>query len=192
MEALWHPSPNFSKRDADIRFIVLHGTWMADDTEVIERLCDPAAEVSAHYLIDFNGKLHQFVKEEDVAWHAGKSCWQGYEGLNKYSIGIEVSNLGEEVGAPYTAAQYNALISLLKELAQRYNLPAENVIAHSDIAPDRKNDPGAHFDWSVLEAAGVAAKPKLSQSPTIAELKKFGYHGEEADILAAYQRRVST
>ena len=190
MQATFHASPNFSPRDADVKFIVLHGTWMSDDAEVVQRLCDADAEVSCHYFIDFNANLHQFVKEEDSAWHAGVSCWQGIEGINKHSIGIEVSNLGEEAGVPYTEAQYTALIVLLKDLLARYNLPPEAVIGHSDIAPNRKNDPGAHFDWKILEEAGVAAKPKLSDNPTMAELQAFGYHGEEADIRAAYKRRT--
>lgn len=127
---------------------------MADENAALARLCDPAAEVSCHYLINRDGTFYQLVKDEHVAWHAGVSQWGELEGLNQYSIGIELSHPGLE-DVPYTEAQYAVLIPLLQDLLARHTIPPENVLAHSDIAPERKTDPGPMFDWSRLAVAGV-------------------------------------
>ena len=187
----WQPSPNHGPRQQPIRFIILHGTWMADDAATLARLCDPAAEVSCHYFIDRAAQLYQLVNEADVAWHAGQSAWGDVQGLNQHSIGIEVANLGEGAGEPYSEAQYHTLEALLTHLLLHHQLTPEAVLGHSDIAPSRKDDPGRHFDWARLEAKGLAApwQPTAGISDPLAALRQHGYVGADADILAAFQRR---
>ncbi len=191
MKPIWQPSPNFAERTVDISYVILHGTWMADDKEALSRLCDPKAEVSCHYLIDNNGKLLQLVKEKHTAWHAGKSAWGDIESLNHHSIGIEISNCGEEVEHDYTEQQYEALYSLLANILQRHGLPPSAVIGHSDIAPERKNDPGKHFNWKLLEEKNLAApwQPIAGETDPFAALHTFGYRGNEKAITEAFQRR---
>ena len=152
-----YPSPNYAERTYPVSYVVLHGTWMADDSAALARLCDPAAEVSCHYLIAADGLLYKLVDEGYMAWHAGKSRWQGLEGLNAHSIGIELSNPGgPPFNVPYTEAQYHTLEDLLRDILLRHNLPPENVLGHEHIAPGRKNDPGPLFDWQRLATAGLA------------------------------------
>lgn len=178
------PSPNFRKRKPGERleFVVIHGTWMADDETALARLCDPAAEVSCHYYITRAGKVVQLVEEGKVAFHAGKSTARNsdgevVEGLNGWSVGIELGNAGpfadrvpdvaaeaavrdeDWAGAePYTEAQYVALIGLLKDiLARNAGISAARVLGHDAVSPGRKSDPGKHFDWRRLRNAGVCA-----------------------------------
>lgn len=153
-----HPSPNHAPRVEPIKYIILHGTWMDDDTAALARLCDPAAEVSCHYFITRSGELLHLVAENCVAWHAGKSSWQGDEMLNKNSIGIEISNPGVDKGVPYTPAQYATLLALVRNISTRHAISPKHVLGHSDIAPGRKDDPGPHFDWNILVKAGVAVR----------------------------------
>lgn len=140
-----------AKQGIVIEYIILHYTEMSFE-DAVERLCSPKYEVSAHYLIHKNGEIFQLVNDEDIAWHAGVSYWRGKERLNQNSIGIEMDNLGN---TPFTEAQYDSLISLCKELMKKHKIPAENVIGHSDIAPDRKVDPGIFFDWQKLAREGI-------------------------------------
>ena len=157
-------SPNGRERKASekVTLIVLHGTWMKDDVGAVARLCDPATEVSCHYYIMRHGEIAQLTPEARVAWHAGKSVWEGVEGVNAFSLGIEIGNGGDGTGElapyvsqvePYYPHQYLSLIQLLKELVQRY--PGVKIVGHDQISPGRKTDPGAHFDWSKLLAAGL-------------------------------------
>lgn len=184
------PSPNFKPRECAIEYIILHGTWMKDTGDALKRLCDEAAEVSCHYLIDKSGEAYQLVADENIAWHAGASAWGSCVGLNKNSIGIELANDGD--GTPYTAEQYSVLVELLKILIHKHNIPLEHVLAHSDIAVKRKDDPGAHFNWHVLFHAGVAAPlvKNTSAFVTAEDLRKQGYvHESDAEILKAYALR---
>ena len=185
----WHPSPNHAPRTEPIQYIILHGTWMDDDTSALERLCDPKAEVSCHYLITYKAETLQLVKDDNIAWHAGKSQWGDLIGLNKHSIGIEVSYQGEDCHCPYLETQYTALERLLTDLMTQYNIPPQNVLGHSDIAPDRKNDPGKHFDWARLEKLGLASPWKGTDTEPLVALADAGYRGNSEDILAAFQRR---
>lgn len=185
----WRPSPNFAERTDPLRFVILHGTWMLNDDEALDRLCDPEAQVSCHYFIKPDGTLLQLVKDEHVAWHAGQSQWGDVVGLNKYSIGVELSNAGEDTATPYTEAQYITLEKLLAGLLQKHTIPPQNVLGHSDIAPHRKNDPGKYFDWARLEQKGLATPWQPSNRPPLEALRAAGYVGEDADILAAFQRR---
>ncbi len=160
-----YPSPNHASRREPVRLIVLHGTGMADDQAALQRLCSPEAEVSCHYFIDQQGLLFRLVEENRIAWHAGKSSWQGEESVNRFSLGIEISNPGDGTGekahpvekvVPYHDVQYETLIALLEDLLARYELGPQAVVGHCHIAPGRKTDPWPHFDWSRLVRAGVA------------------------------------
>lgn len=173
------PSPNFRARkpEARVRYVIVHGTWMADDAAALERLCDPKAEVSCHYLIRHDGGVVRLVEEDQVAFHAGKSVWDGIEGLNDWSLGIEVGNAGPfevpptpeteknpdwATAKPYRDVQYAALIALLREIMARHpQIGPEHVLAHSEVSPGRKSDPGPHFEWDRLAAAGVALRRPL-------------------------------
>lgn len=186
-----YPSPNHGLRTAPVKYIVVHGTWMADDHAARDRLCDPEAKVSSHYLIYRDGTLYQLVADDHVAWHAGQSAWGGDTALNDSSIGIEIGNAGEGQGEAYNNAQYQALEALLEALLARHNLGPAAVLGHSDIAPHRKDDPGAHFDWARLEARSLATpwQPVGTAVDPMISLRNWGYVGEDSHVLAAFQRR---
>lgn len=148
-----YPSPNFSDRrlGLNIQYIVIHYTEMKSGSASLQRLCDPAYEVSCHYLIDEDGSVFQLVAENKRAWHAGKSFWKGQTDLNSLSIGIELQNRGHPAHLPpYPDVQINSLIVLLKDLTQRYSLNSSHILGHSDIAFERKQDPGEHFPWAFV------------------------------------------
>jgi N-acetylmuramoyl-L-alanine amidase len=145
--------------------VVLHYTGMQTMQEALDRLCDPAAEVSAHYLIDEDGTVIRLVPEEKRAWHAGRSYWRGITDVNSASIGIEIVNPGHEFGyRPFTDAQMESLIPLLSSIMARHNIEPANVVGHSDVAPARKQDPGELFEWELLARYGLALptpKPRI-------------------------------
>lgn len=153
--AIWHPSPNYGPRRDGLRpsLIVLHYTAMDSAPAALERLCDPAAEVSAHYLIGGDGGLWQMVAEADRAWHAGAGEWCGEGDINSRSIGIELDNRGDH---PFTAPQMAALEGVVSGIMERWKIPASGVIGHSCMAPGRKSDPGPRFDWARLARQGLA------------------------------------
>ncbi|TNJ48623.1 N-acetylmuramoyl-L-alanine amidase [Phaeobacter sp. B1627] len=154
-EPLWHPSPNFGPRRDGLRpeLIVLHYTAMESAGDALQRLCDPQFEVSAHYLIRADGGLVQLVAEDMRAWHAGAGEWAGRGDINSRSIGIELDNRGTH---PFSEPQMRKLEALLPQIMQRWNIPPEGVIGHSDMAPGRKWDPGPRFDWARLSRGGLA------------------------------------
>lgn len=157
------PSPNHGPRRAGaaIDMLVLHYTGMRTAEEALERLCDPAAEVSAHYVIDEDGTLYRLVREDRRAWHAGRSFWRGERDINSRSIGIELVNPGHAFGyRPFPEAQMATLESLAAELVAHYHIPPLHVLGHSDVAPARKEDPGELFDWARLARAGIGAWPE--------------------------------
>lgn len=187
--------------------MVLHYTAMASCAEALERLCDPEAEVSAHYLIDEDGTLYALVAEADRAWHAGAGAWAGEDDVNSRSIGIELANPGNR---PFAEPQMDALERLLSDLLHRHGLPPQAVIGHSDMAPDRKGDPGPRFDWRRLALQGLAVWPDPAKiapppppSPTggeggavadmagfLAGLRAFGYPEAPAEtLLTAFRLR---
>ncbi len=151
------PSPNFGdRRGRAIDAIVLHYTGMRDGARALERLTDPASEVSCHYLVWEDGRIDQLVAERDRAWHAGRSVWAGERDINAVSIGIEIVNQGHDGGSPpYPDAQIAAVIALCLDCRARHAIAPARVLAHSDVAPDRKIDPGEWFPWSELAAAGI-------------------------------------
>jgi len=196
------PSPNFDERAAAVplQFVVLHYTGMLTRDDALQRLCDLAAKVSAHYLIDEVGETYALVDESKRAWHAGKSFWRGITDLNSASIGIELVNPGHEYGyRPFPPAQIAALKKLLKAIFARYSFNAAALLAHSDIAPTRKQDPGELFPWRDLAADGFGLWPDVKpddHTPADAMektqlLRHIGYDCATApdDALLAFQRR---
>ena len=165
MEIAERPSPNFDERPGDGRvdMLILHYTGMRTAQEALDRLCDSAARVSAHYLIDEDGAVTRLVAEEKRAWHAGISSWRGRSDINGASIGIELVNLGHEFGyRRFPEPQMAALETLARGILGRHPIPARHVIGHSDVAPLRKQDPGELFDWSRLARAGIGVWPDFS------------------------------
>lgn len=150
-------SPNRGDRRGRVAdAIVLHYTGMPTAEGALARLCDPAAEVSAHYFVFEDGRIAQLVPEADRAWHAGRSFWAGETDMNSASVGIEIANPGHDGGAPpFPDAQIEAVIRLCADIVQRLGVPPQRVLAHSDIAPGRKVDPGERFPWERLAAAGL-------------------------------------
>jgi N-acetylmuramoyl-L-alanine amidase len=151
-------SPNFGPRRGTLRpdMIVLHYTGMATGAGAEAWLCDPASEVSSHYLVHEDGRIVQMVRESDRAWHAGKSSWFGQTDINSCSVGIEIVNPGHTLGYPgFSRRQIDAVSGLCAGIMGRYSIPAQRVLAHSDVAPGRKVDPGEKFPWKALFAAGV-------------------------------------
>lgn len=152
------PSPNHGERAGGQapRLLVLHYTGMPDAGEALQRLCNPVAEVSAHYFVFENGHVVQMVPEARRAWHAGASFWNGETDVNSASIGVEIANPGHPGGLPpYPDAQIAAVTRLAQDIIQRWSIRPENVLAHSDVAPLRKEDPGELFPWEPLAQAGV-------------------------------------
>jgi N-acetylmuramoyl-L-alanine amidase len=151
----WHPSPNFGpRRDGLVpSLIVLHYTAMDGAAAALDRLCDPRAEVSAHYLIGACGTVWQMVAEDQRAWHAGAGEWAGMGDINSRSVGIELDNRGDH---PFSQPQMATLEAMLAAIMARWGIGPQGVIGHSDMAPGRKRDPGPRFDWARLARAGLA------------------------------------
>lgn len=192
------PSPNFDERSLPVSIVVLHYTGMDDAASAIERLTNAEAKVSAHYLIAEDGQIVRMVDEDKRAWHAGQSFWRGITDINSASIGIEIVNPGHELGyRPFTQAQMDALVSLMRGIRDRHGIQPVNVVGHSDIAPTRKIDPGELFDWKLLAHQGLAlARPKAFADPhwtdegTLLALQRFGYDVSDGPAtVRAFQRR---
>ncbi|MDA1057616.1 MAG: N-acetylmuramoyl-L-alanine amidase [Proteobacteria bacterium] len=159
------PSPNFDTRSGPVDMIVLHYTGMKDCAAALDRLCDPTAKVSAHYLIDEDGTLYTLVEESMRAWHAGVACWHGQTNINGCSIGIELVNPGHEFGyRVFPESQMLRLEQLCRDIVQRHDISAARVLGHADVAPMRKQDPGELFDWRRMAAAGLALWPDVGQA----------------------------
>jgi N-acetylmuramoyl-L-alanine amidase len=159
------PSPNHGPRrdDAPVDVLLLHYTGMRSAEDALARLVDPMAQVSAHYVVGEDGTVWALVPEERRAWHAGRSYWQGERDLNSRSIGIEIVNPGHEWGyRPFPAAQMSAVADLSRDVMGRHGIAPARVLAHSDVAPARKEDPGELFDWPWLAARGIGLWPATS------------------------------
>ena len=193
------PSPNHDARPPGtaIDVLVFHYTDMASSDAALQRLCDPGAKVSAHYLVGRDGRVFQLVAETQRAWHAGQSFWRGQAGINAGSIGIELDNPGEASGpAPFPAQQMAALAMLCTDILRRHPIPARNIVGHSDIAPRRKQDPGVLFDWQGMAEKGIGFWPRAPHAETPDEamaadrLQAIGYETvDRCASLIAFQRR---
>jgi N-acetylmuramoyl-L-alanine amidase len=150
------PSPNYGERKGMPDMIVLHYTGVPDDQAAINHLCNPASRVSAHYVVLPDGTIVQLVAEARRAWHAGTSSWAGETDINSCSIGIELANPGHGHGYPaFPKRQIAAVIALCRSIFNRHRIPPHRVLAHSDVAPARKQDPGEKFPWHLLAASGI-------------------------------------
>ena len=192
--------PRRPERDHDpvIDTLVIHYTGMMPTTRARDWLCDPASQVSAHYLIDEDGTSWQLVDEAQRAWHAGVGAWRGWHDINSRSIGIELSNPGHDYRyRDFPDAQIEALIALGLGILDRHPIPARNVVAHSDIAPSRKIDPGERFPWAHLAQAGIGFWNDENTDPCDpgdvgSQLQTIGYDIVETDlesVVSAFQRR---
>lgn len=153
-----HPSPNTEDRREGCRpdMILLHYTGMSSAAKAIDWLANPKSKVSCHYVVDEDGRITQMAAETKRAWHAGASHWGGNTDINSVSIGIEIQNPGHDHGYPeFPAAQMQAVAVLCRDIARRRSVPPERILAHSDVAPGRKIDPGEKFDWAWLARHGV-------------------------------------
>jgi N-acetylmuramoyl-L-alanine amidase len=185
------PSPNHGERLAGDRprqsppdMLILHYTGMPDAGEALQWLCNPASQVSCHYFVFENGHTLQLVPEARRAWHAGVSSWAGERDINSASIGIEIANPGHPGGLPeFPAEQIAAVTALCRDICARLAIPAHRVLAHSDVAPGRKIDPGERFFWRQLAEAGVG----LWVEPAPIRDGRFFQRGEEGHPIQALQ-----
>jgi len=191
------PSENHGPRRGGVRptLVVLHYTAMETADSALDRLCAPGLEVSAHWLIAADGRVFRLVDEGRRAWHAGAVAWGAVDDVNSASIGIELDNRGDH---PFAAAQMAVLEAVLRDVLGRWSIPPHGVIAHSDLAPARKVDPGPRFDWRRLARAGLAVWPTAdaigeASAPDldrfIAATARIGYHGPPDAVLAAFRLR---
>ncbi len=210
-------SPNFSlpKRvNQNIKYIIIHYTGMKSQAKAIKRLCDETKNVSAHYLIKVNGEIINLVPDLYEAWHAGKSRWKNFNSMNRYSIGIEIHNPGHSYHYKnFSSKQLNSLKFLLKKLIKKYKINLKNILGHSDIAPERKKDPGEKFPWKKLSIIKLATWHKLNERSLkknrrrllnkndenkfmknlfkigYRKVKKFNFNKNKRFITTAFQRR---
>jgi N-acetylmuramoyl-L-alanine amidase len=193
------PSPNWDERALPITMLVLHYTGMADGESAIARLCDPEAKVSSHYVVAEDGTILRLVPDDKRAWHAGQSHWREIEDVNSASIGIEIVNPGHEFGyRPFPDEQIDAVIRLVHDLKDRYEITRGNIVGHSDIAPARKRDPGELFPWGKLARLRLALPrptknlmdPMWSEGGFLLALERFGYDvRDKMAAIMAFQRR---
>ena len=210
-------SPNFEikkRLKKSIKFLIIHYTGMKKESEAISRLLDFNSKVSCHYFIKNNGNITRMVPDSYIAWHAGKSKWKKFLSLNKNSIGIEIHNPGHHHGyKSFSQKQVKSLLSLVKDLKKKFNINKKNILGHSDIAPERKKDPGEKFPWSILaknniinwhsldlnilkKSRNVRINKNLEQV-FLKNLNKIGYcrisgHNEEKSnkiLITAFQRK---
>ena len=198
MKRVEKPSPNHDSRGHDDRgaaaidMLVLHYTGMASADAALDRLCDPAAKVSAHYTIGEDGTVYGHVPEVRRAWHAGIAHWAGVTDINARSIGIELVNPGHEFGyRAFAEDQIASLITLCHSILMRHPIPSWRVLGHSDVAPARKDDPGELFPWEQLAKAGIGLWPQSQESKLGADaLSRYGYDPDapQDKVITAFQR----
>lgn len=216
-EIIQAPSPNFNERLHPLDMLVLHYTGMKDGPTALARMQDEQEpRVSAHYMVEEDGRIFQLVAEDKRAWQAGRSWWQGDEDLNSRSIGIEIVNGGHDFGLPpFPDVQIAAVIALCQDILTRWPIPQHRIVAHSDIAPDRKEDPGERFPWKQLAEAGIGLWPEpvrpepwmmhgaapgdagMTVEGLQSDLKDIGYRltvtgvfgDDTAAVIRAFQRR---
>lgn len=183
-------SPNFGPRRDGVAVdsLILHYTGMPSGESAEAWLCDTASSVSSHYIVHEDGRVVQMVRETDRAWHAGQSFWRGCRDMNSCSIGIEIVNPGHDGGLPaFPDAQIDAVIALSRDILARNDIAPERVLAHSDVAPGRKVDPGERFPWAVLAAAGVGH----FVAPTPVQGGRFLAAGDRGEPVEALQSMLA-
>jgi N-acetylmuramoyl-L-alanine amidase len=197
MNIIQKPSPNFDDRlGVESTILILHYTGMETAEAALTRLTDAAAKVSSHYTVDENGGVYQHVDEGDRAWHAGISSWQGETNINAMSIGVEIVNPGHEFGyREFPDTQIKAVQNLCQAIMARHEI--EYVLAHSDVAPDRKQDPGELFPWKDFAGKGVGVWPEVSDEDIVKgaglgvaqALQDVGYGTQDLEgAVIAFQR----
>tara|TARA_B100001063_G_C16697808_1_gene520838 strand:+ start:433 stop:1158 length:726 start_codon:yes stop_codon:yes gene_type:complete len=184
-------SPNFSlpkRKEKNIKFIILHYTGMKKESDAIKRLCDEKSKVSAHYFVKKNGQIINLVPDLFEAWHAGKSSWKKIRSLNKYSIGIEIQNSGHDFEyEKFSLKQISKLKKLLKQLIRKYKINSNNILGHSDIAPERKKDPGEKFPWKKLAKDNLAKWHQLNENDNMnIRSKKLNFKEENSFLKNLY------
>jgi len=195
------PSPSHDARPdgTEVDILLLHYTGMQSAEDALNRLTDPDAKVSAHYLIDEDGLCYRMVDEARRAWHAGVASWQGATDINARSIGIELVNPGHQFGyRSFPNAQIDSLVHLSQAILVRHPIPAHRVLAHSDVAPDRKEDPGELFDWETLARNGIGLWPVLTTTAreimnfqeAMRLLSEIGYAAPEDNLMSQPARSV--
>jgi len=219
LKTILNYSPNFNSKKRTykkIKFIIFHYTGMKKESEAINRLTNIQSEVSSHYLIRNNGNILTLVPDLYEAWHAGRSSWRNYKSLNQNSIGIEIINPGHKFGyKKFSKKQISSLLKLSKFLIKKYKINSKNILGHSDIAPERKNDPGEKFPWEYLSKNKIGLWHSLKKKELIKSrnfktskiekelflnnLFKIGYSKEPPkdlsksgylkDLIKAFQRR---
>ena len=208
MDSIPAPSPNFDARRAPPDMVVVHYTGMRSGPEALARLCDAGAKVSAHYLIEEDGRVFTLVAEERRAWHAGVSFWKGERDINAVSIGIELVNPGHEWGyRAFPEEQIGALIELLDDIRTRWEILDGRILGHSDVAPERKTDPGELFPWKRLAQAGhgLWLEPPAAPGPALsvgddgtgvfalqAGLTRLGYDSAPSGVFDEHTRAIIT
>lgn len=209
LDIISRPSPNFNDRPAggDVKYLILHYTGMGTGQEALERLCDAEAQVSAHYLVEEDGRIFSLVSEDKRAWHAGASAWEQDRDINGLSIGIELVNPGHDQPGykgdyrSFPKPQMTSLTNLCQSILSRHEIKPWHILGHSDVAPLRKIDPGELFDWRGLAQSGIGVwpDPNIPSSASVTpenfreKLAQYGYSwsdGEEkmAEIISAFQR----
>jgi N-acetylmuramoyl-L-alanine amidase len=193
-------SPNWDERALPVTMVLLHYTEMESAEQALAKMCDPASKVSAHYLISEDGEVIQLVEEDKRAWHAGVSYWRGLRDLNSASIGIELDHPGHALGyREFSNAQFEALVPLLHRILREHDIPRANVLGHSDVAPQRKIDPGELFPWDRLAEYRLClprpdklelGDPFDNDGAFYLALERFGYDITQPDkAVEAFQRR---
>jgi N-acetylmuramoyl-L-alanine amidase len=204
MPSISRPSPNHGPRPEGVAIDILlvHYTGMPTGAEALERLCDVQAQVSAHYLIEEDGTVFSLVPEDRRAWHAGAGYWRGERDINSRSVGVELVNPGHEWGyRPFPDSQMAAFAALARGIMDRHGISPHRVLAHSDVAPSRKEDPGELFGWRGLAAQGVGFWPTpgarddgpgYAVAEAQALLGRFGYEVEPTGLLDPQTRVAAT
>jgi len=178
------PSPNYDERTLPISLLVLHYTGMETGDVALERMCDPEAKVAAHYMVEEDGRVFRLVDENKRAWHAGVSSWAGETNINSASIGIEIVNGGRDFGLPdFPNEQIKAVISLCQDVMKRNNINDFDVVAHSDIAPARKQDPGEKFPWAKLADANIGIWPEVKTKDQRILINKQDSHENQIKLV---------
>ena len=193
MRIIENPSPNYSERKSGtvIDTVVLHYTGMKSADEAMTRMKNSHAEVSAHYCINENGRVYKLVDEKYKAWHAGVSHWRGRDYLNNNSIGIEIVNPGHEHGyRPFSYEQGDAVTELVSQIFQRHNIDVRNVVGHSDIAPQRKEDPGEYFPWFRLAEKDLCIFPDIKDFSVSYQVDAIE-EGEESSRVSEIQENLA-